>query len=151
MSRYFFILWVKRFSDYNWTWVSIVGYPLYYVSNTGLFPNSQNTWGIIWKWKKVGPAGLNAFLEGLDNQPYSYNDNWITAELSNPVDLSAEAINFCNYYGIYPSTYQTATRALPTSILGTYNLNVTTYVFNTASGGWNAGAVYRHNVFGKRQ
>lgn len=143
-ARYSYTLGQKVL-DYNWTWVSIVGYPLYYVSNTALFPNSQNTWG-IYGMEEVGPAGLNAFLEGLDNQPYLYNDNWITAELSNPVDLSAEAINFCNYYGIYPSTYQTATRALPTSILGTYNLNVTTYVFNTASGGWNAGAVYRHNV-----
>ncbi|MGA3290304.1 MAG: hypothetical protein ABSD42_08715 [Candidatus Bathyarchaeia archaeon] len=135
----------QRVLEYNWTWVSIVGYPLYYVSNTALFPNTQNTWG-IYGMNLVGPAGLNAFLEGLDNQPYSYNDNWITADLSNPVYLSNEAINYCNYYGIYPSVYQSATRALPTSILNTYNLNVTTYVFNTALGGWNAGAVYRHNI-----
>jgi len=131
--------------DYNWTWVSIVGYPLYYVSNTALFSNTQNTWG-IYGMNCVGAAGLNAFLEGINNQSYSYNDNWITSALSAPVYLSTEALNYCNYYGIYPSVYQTATRALPTSILSTYNLNVTTYVFNTASGGWNAGAVYRHNV-----
>ena len=135
----------QRVLEYNWTWVSIVGYPLYYVSNTALFPNTQNTWG-IYGMNCVGPAGLNAFLEGLNNQPYVYNDNWITAQLSNSVYLSTEAMNNCNYYGIYPSEYQTATRALPTSILSTYNLNVTTYVFNTASGGWNGGAVYRHQV-----
>ena len=50
-----------------------------------------------------------------------------------------------NYYGIYPSHYQTSTRALSTSILNTYHLNVTTYVFNTVNG-WNPGAVYRHIV-----
>lgn len=135
----------QKVLQYNWTWVSICGYPLYYVSNTALFPNTQNTWG-IYGMNCVGSGGLNAFLEGLNNQPYLYNGNWITAQLSDPVYLSTEAMNYCNYYGIYPSTYQTATRALPTSILSTYNLNVTTYVFNTASGGWNGGAIYRHQV-----
>jgi hypothetical protein len=145
-ARYSYTLG-QRVLRYNWTWVSIVGYPLYYVSNTALFPNTQNTFG-IYGMNCVGAAGLNAFLEGINNQSYTYNSNWLTADLSNsgPVYLSSEAINYCNYYGIYPSVYQTATRALPASILNTYNLNVTTYVFNTAPGGWNAGAVYRHNV-----
>ena len=71
-ARYSYTLGQKVF-DYNWTWVSIVGYPLYYVSNTALFPNTQNTWG-IYGMEEVGPAGLNSFLEGIDNQPYSYND-----------------------------------------------------------------------------
>ncbi len=137
----------QRVLQYNWTWVSIVGYPFYYVSNTALFPSTQNTWG-VYGMECVGSAGLNAFLQGLDNQTYSYNSTWITADLSNsgPVLLSNEAINYCNYYGIYPSVYQTATRALPASILNTYHLNATTYVFNTTPDGWNAGAVYRHRV-----
>jgi hypothetical protein len=59
--------------------------------------------------------------------------------------LSNEALDYGNYYGIYPSQYQTSTRALPTSILSTYHLNVTTYVFNTVNG-WNPGAIYRHTV-----
>ncbi|MDH5481961.1 MAG: hypothetical protein OEY22_03645 [Candidatus Bathyarchaeota archaeon] len=131
----------QRIRQYNWTWVNIVGYPLYYVSNKGLFPSEHNTWG-IYGMRHVGPAGLNAFLRGLDNQAYAYNSGWITSELG-VVYLSSEALYYCNYYGIYPSSYQTATRALPTSILSTYHLTVTSYVFSQV-GSWLPGAVYRH-------
>jgi len=134
----------KRVLQYNWTWASIVGYPLYYVCNTGLFPNEQNDWG-IYGMRCVGAAGLNAFLRGLDNQTYSYDGTWITAELPGVIYLSNQAKYYCNYYGIYPSPYQTATRALPTSITTTYHLNVTTYIFNQV-GNYNPGAVYRHVV-----
>jgi hypothetical protein len=134
----------KRVLQYNWTWASIVGYPLYYVCNTGLFPNEQNNWG-VYGMKMVDAAGLNAFLRGLDNQTYSYDNNWITAQLPEVVYLSNQARYYCNYYGVYPSPYQTATRALPTSITTTYHLNVTTYIFNQV-GNYNPGAVYRHVV-----
>ena len=137
----------KRVLQYNWTWVSICGYPLYYVSNAALFPNSQNTWG-IYGMNCVSSAGLNAFLQGINGAAYSYNNTWITDDLSGqgPVYLTSQAVDSCNYYGIYPSVYQTATRALPEYIISKNNLNVTTYVFNTASGGWDAGAIYRHMV-----
>lgn len=135
----------RRVSQYNWTWVSIVGYPLYYVSNTGLFPSSHNTWG-IYGMRHVGPAGLNAFLQGIDNQSYSYNSGWITGS-PGVVYLSSEALYYCNYYGIYPSPYQTATRALPSSILSMYHLTVTSYIFDQV-GNWIAGAVYKNNVSG---
>ncbi len=138
-AKYCYILG-QRTRQYNWTWSSIVGYPLYYVSNTGLFPSDQNTWG-IYGMKLVAAAGLNAFLEGLDNQPYVYNGNWITGSIAGSVYLSSEAQYYCNYYGIYPSYYQSSSRALPTSILTTYHLNVPTYIFDP-SGGYVAGAVY---------
>jgi len=131
----------RRVREYNWTWISIVGYPLYYVSNAGLFPNEQNTWG-IYGMRCVGPAGLNAFLRGLDDQAYSYDSNGITGS-PGVVYLSSDALEYCNYYGIYPSPYHTATRALPSSITSTYHLNVTTYVFDRV-GNWTPGAVYRH-------
>lgn len=136
----------QRVLQYNWTWVSIVGWPFYYVSNTGLFSNSQNNWGIygmnmVGRNDGDGAAGLNAFLQGIDNQTYSYGDS--TTGSPGVVDLSTQALDECNYYGIYPSQYQTSTRALPTSILNSYHLNVTTYVFDTVDG-WNPGAVYRH-------
>lgn len=134
-----------RVRQYNWTWVSIVGYPLYYVSNTGLFPNEQNTWG-IYGMRNVDAAGLNAFLQGIDNQTYSYNSNWITGS-PGVVYLSSEASYYCNYYGIYPSPYQTATRALPDSILNTYHLTVTSYVFDKVSN-WIAGAAFKNIVSG---
>jgi hypothetical protein len=117
-----------------------VGYPLYYVSNAGLFPSDQNTWG-IYGMKLVAAAGLNAFLEGFDNQPYVYDGNWITGSIAGSVYLSSEAQYYCNYYGIYPAYYQSSSRALPTSILTTYHLNVPTYIFDPSEG-YVAGAVY---------
>jgi hypothetical protein len=139
-ARYCYTLG-QRVRQYNWTFASIVGYPLYYVCNTGLFPNDQNNWG-IYGMKQVGAAGFNAFLRGLDNQAYSYDSNWITGE-PGVVYLSPETLNYCNYYGVYPSPYHTATRALPTSIIATYHLTVTTYIFSQKSN-WLPGAVYRH-------
>jgi hypothetical protein len=59
----------KITNTYNWTWVSIVGYPLYYVSNTVKFSGNQNTWG-IYGMIKVGDLGLTAFLMGLNGQNY---------------------------------------------------------------------------------
>jgi hypothetical protein len=143
-ARYAYILG-QRALQYNLTWVSIVGYPLYYVSNTALFQNSQNSWG-VYGMNCVGAASLNAFLEGIANQTYAYNGTWITSDLSNsgPDYLSSAAINFCNYYGIYPSTYQTFTRALPNSILQSYHLNIAINVFNPV-GTYDPGSVYTHN------
>ncbi len=130
---------------YNWTWVSIVGYPFYYVSNTGFLSGSQNGWGIYGS-VQIGPPGLMAFLQGLDNQPYSYYTGGGITGSPGVVYLSTQTLGLCNYYGIYPSPYQTSTRALPTSIINAYNLTVSTYVFSTTSdGNWNPGAVYRHH------
>jgi hypothetical protein len=140
-AKYCYILG-ERVREYNWTFASIVGYPLYYVSNTGLFPSSQNTWG-IYGMQLVGAAGMNSFLEGLDNQSYVYNNNWITADLAGSVYLSSEAIYYCNYYGIYPSYYQKASRALPSSITTTYHLSVSNYIFDP-SGNYLPGAVFTH-------
>ena len=143
-TRYCYTLG-ERTRLYNWTWVSIVGYPLYYVSNAQVFANEQNSWG-IYGMKKVYRGGINAFLQGLDNQPYQYDETKITG---NPGDvyLSSEALYYCNYYGIYPAPYQTSTRALDSGITTTYHLTITTYTFDPV-GIWIAGAVYRHNVSG---
>jgi hypothetical protein len=88
---------------------------------------------------------LNAFLQGLNNQTYVYNSTWITGSLSGVKYLTNEALEDCNYYGIYPSPYQTFTRALPSYITGIYHLNVTTHIFNP-DGGYYPGSVYRHTV-----
>lgn len=138
----------QKVREYNWTFASIVGYPLYYVSNTVAFSTQQNTWG-IYGMNAVGAGGLNAFLEGWNNEAYSYNNNWITGDTSDDsrlatVSLTSDSIYYCNYYGIYPSITQTATRALSSSILSRYNLHVATYIFEQV-GTWLAGAVFRHN------
>jgi hypothetical protein len=149
-SRYAHILG-QRTRQYNWTWASIVGYPLYYVSNLDSFPTNQNSWG-IYGMRLVGSAGLNAFLQGLNGEAYSFNGNWITGDPNDDpqlasVQLTSEALYYCNYYGIYPSPYHTATRALPDSILSRYNLAVSTYVFEQ-TGSWIAGAFFKHSVSG---
>lgn len=165
-NQYFYLLGQKT-RQFNWTWASIVGYPMYYVSNTGLFPTDQNDWG-IYGMKSVGSAGFNAFLRGLSqidyNAPWWNGTQWlpawwqdskgnwiydhgsITSELTS-VPLSADAIYYANYYGIYPAAYQTATRALPTWINSTYNLTVTTSLFDPVNN-YRAGAVYRNAISG---
>jgi len=144
-AKYCYILG-QKVRLYNWTWSSIVGWPFYYVSNTGLLSSSQNGWG-IYGMVMVSSYGLRAFLQGLDNQPYSYS----TSSTGNPgvVYLSQEAMYYCNYYGIYPSPYQTSTRALPDSILTAYHLpqSSVTYIFDKV-GSWIPGAVYRHIAAG---
>ncbi len=130
--------------SYNWTWVSIVGWPFYYVTNTGFLSTTQNSWG-IYGMNIVGSDGLSAFLEGLDNQPYLFTGS--STGQPGVVYLSSQAQSLCNYYGLYPSAYQTSTRALPLSIMTQYNLTVTTYLFNNATYAgslYNPGAVYRH-------
>jgi len=140
--------------SYNWTWVSIVGYPFYYVTNTGFLDSTQNGFGIYGMSKTgnsltqdTGQPGINAFLEGLNNQPYSYNTAGVVGS-PGVVYLSSQTQSLCNYYGLYPSVYQTSTRALSTSITSQYNLVVSTYLFNTTFNGgqYDPGAVYRHWV-----
>jgi len=133
----------KRVNQYNWTWVSIVGWPLYYVTNTATFSSSDNTWG-IYGMVHVGRPGLQAFLQGLGDKTYSYGNS----RTGNPgvVYFTSRATYYSNYYGIYPSSYQTSTRALSSSILATYDLDVNKqygYVFQQ-SGEWIAGATYSH-------
>jgi hypothetical protein len=145
-ARYCYTLG-NRTRLYNWTWVSIVGYPLYYVSNKNFFANAQNTYG-IYGMNMTYQGGINAFLQALDGKPFNYSETQITQSMSLLyVSLSQNASNCCNKYGIYPSPNQTATRALSSSITSTYHLNVTTYIFDP-NGEWLAGAVYRNVVSG---
>jgi hypothetical protein len=141
-TRYCYTLGNKT-RYYNWTWASIVGYPLYYVSNTVVFANENNTYG-IYGMRKVYRGGINAFLRGLDGQPFVYNDAPITQSSNNPVYLLPQVVYYCNYYGIYPSPSQTSTRALSTSILNGYNLTLGLDMFSRFDSNYIPGAVYRH-------
>ena len=139
----------QKVNQYNWTYVSIVGYPLYYVTNTIEFEDNDNTWG-IYGMMKVGPSGFNAFLQGLDNEyqnppPANFNDNGITGS-PGVVHFTSHAYDSSNYYGIYPSSYQTSTRALPERILDDYNLTIqpNDYVFEQEDE-WIAGATFTHS------
>ncbi len=134
----------KRVNHYNWTWTSIVGWPFYYVSNTNEFADSQNSWG-IYGMELVSNRGLNAFLQGLDDRS-SYTPGSSSTSSPGVVYLSSEILESSNYYGIYPSPYQTSTRALPASYATEYNLDITTNVFE--SGSSIPAAIYRHRGSG---
>jgi hypothetical protein len=129
--------------NYNWTWASIVGYPLYYVSNTGYFTGAsdQNGWGIFGT-KQIAGSGINAFLQGLDGQAYLNNGTSIISDVG-VVSFTNQTQQFFNYYGIYPSTYQTVTRALSNTILRSFNLTIALNIFNPV-GTYNTGAIYNH-------
>jgi hypothetical protein len=136
----------QRVNLYNWTWSSIVGYPFYYVSNTVSLSAGQNNWG-IYGMQQTGPGGSRAFLEGVNNQVYVSNTNPVSDSASRQVTFTANVANLTNYYGIYPSTYQTSTRALSNSTLAGYNLKVGLNVFNP-EGDYLAGAIYNHFATG---
>jgi hypothetical protein len=130
---------------YNWTWASIVGYPFYYVTNTISLSNQQNGWG-IYGMNRTGTAGMNAFLQGIDNKAFSSDSSDIKYEVG-VVSLSAQVLDSCNYYGIYPYPNQTSTRALKNSTLASYNLYPKLQIFNSVNVGgtiYNPGALYTH-------
>jgi hypothetical protein len=145
-AKYSYILG-QKVNSYNWTWISIVGYPFYYVTNTVTEPfKSTQAWG-IYGTIGVGPSGLNAFLQGLDSPPksYSYIPTNITGKPGD-VWLTDDALYCTNYYGIYPSPHQTSTRALPESILSDYSLSCasSSLVFQETVNHYFAGATYSH-------
>jgi hypothetical protein len=138
----------QRVRLYNWTWASIVGYPFYYVSNKQNFSSYQNRYG-IYGMIQVGQAGINAFLQGLDNRAqYTYDNTKLIPDTGVTATLSQQVSYDCNYYGIYPSPYQTSTRALKDSIRDDYHLTIGLKIFDsiTVSGTtYNPGALYNHN------
>jgi hypothetical protein len=128
--------------EWNWTWVSIVGWPFYYVSNTKSLSAYQNSWG-IYGMVNDSDHGLEAFLQGLDGDQYSFGDS--STNSPGVVNLSPSALYYCNYYGIYPSPSQTSTRAL--NINNTFRLTATSVVFNPVivqGTKWIAAATYKH-------
>jgi hypothetical protein len=142
-ARYSYFLG-QKVNQYNWTWASIVGYPFYYVSNTAAFSNQQNNWG-IYGMQQTGGGGSIAFLRGLDNQAYSSSGTAVTDSHDRQATLSQTALNACNYYGIYPSSSQTSTRALSSSILATYHISIGVNVFNQVEG-YYPGTLYTHGT-----
>ena len=138
-AKYAYILG-QKVNSYNWTWVSIVGYPFYYVTNTVTFASTHNGWG-IYGMRMVSGYGLGCFLRGLDGQPYSYISQ-STGDVG-VVYFSSDAHTYSNYYGIYPSPYQTATRALPSSIQSTYHTTIVSNMFDAVSNYYGA-ATFKH-------
>ena len=133
---------------YNWTWASIVGDPFYYVTNTGYFSGTQS-WG-IYGTKTVGQKGLTAFLRGLNNQTYISPPPDTNYKEIGTVNLTSAILANCTNYGIYPSSSQTSSRALPDSIQQNYNLSPALLLFDPLPSfpTWVAGALYEHKTQG---
>jgi hypothetical protein len=152
---YYCYLLGQKVRLYNWTWVSIVGYPFYYVSNKQNLSSNQNTYGIYGMLRVGRPtdnyggqSGINAFLQGLANRTkYTYDNTKLIPNAGADVTLSKQVLESCNKYGIYPSPIQTSTRALKSSILRDYNLKIGLSIFNnfTEDGTtYVPGALYQH-------
>jgi hypothetical protein len=143
-----------RVNAYNWTWISIVGYPFYYATNIGISPfkATDNTWG-IYGMKLIGQSGLNAFLQGISKKRYNYTSTDIKKEVG-VVSFTTSANYTQNYYGVYPGGSQTATRALDYAILAQYDLNISSTlgkIFNWVNQGgktWIPAATYNHEEGG---
>jgi hypothetical protein len=146
-ARYSYYLG-QRTAFYNWTWSSIVGYPFYYVSNTAAFSSGQNTWG-IYGMQLTGQGGVRAFLQGLDGQTYTSDTSGVTSDVG-VVTLTTAAVDASNYYGIYPSSYQTSSRAMSNTILASYHLSMGFNVFNPNANfpSYYPGALYNHKSSG---
>jgi len=93
--------------------------------------------------RQTAGIGSIAFFRGLDNQTYGTGGSAVTDSADRQATLAQAAIDACNYYGIYPSVYQTSTRALADSIRATYHLTVGMHIFNPV-GGYNPGTIYNH-------
>ena len=96
--------------------------------------------------KQVSVPGINAFLRGIDGQAYQSNPTGIANDVG-VVTFTSQVLDSCNYYGIYPSSYQTSTRALANSILQNYHLTIGLNIFNPV-GTNNPGAIYNHHASG---
>jgi hypothetical protein len=133
-------------NTYNWTWVSIVGYPFYYVTNVNYFTGTQNGYG-IYGMSQVSTAGANAFLQGLESAaPYFGPVSTSIATEVGVVDFTSYVLDRCNYYGIYPAPYQTSSRALSQNILADYDLTANElFVRSPSHPAYIPAATYRHS------
>ena len=114
-----------------------VPWPPIYLNKLGALMVCRGIYGM----NCTASQGLNAFLEGIDWQPYVPNSS--STGSPGVVTRTPAALNNCSYYGIFPSPNQTSTRALPTSIENQFNLTVQTLVFNPVNN-YIPGAVFNH-------
>ncbi|MEM0313136.1 MAG: hypothetical protein QXQ41_01090, partial [Candidatus Bathyarchaeia archaeon] len=118
-----------------------------YVTNTMALMDSRNSYG-IYGMANVGPAGLHAFLQGLNNRTSYISDSTdlVLDEQAVSAILDPQIIGYCHRYGIYPSQVQTATRSIKEVTLSKYNLKIDILVFQKDTT-YNSypGALYRHN------
>ena len=145
----------KRVNSYNWTWVSIVGYPFYYASNKATFSSYDNSWGIH-GMRLIEARGLNYFLQGIDSSFHASpvdNNTWITNSIG-VVSYTDQIRASMDYYGIYTGLTQTSTRALTIKGISCYHMTLPidsqgkeySNIFNSVGTQYYAGAIWAHRV-----
>jgi hypothetical protein len=85
---------------------------------------------------------FSSFLQGLDGRGYSYDNTFMTNSIG-VVAFTTKAREATNYYGIYPESYQTSTRALPIGTLTGYNMFLESNIFEPVNN-YYAGATFSH-------
>jgi len=140
----------QQIDTYNVTWVSVVGWPFYEVTNTNQTGETvfesvgcQPYYGIVGICSKnLQGAGLQNFLEGLTGQ---------TCSPPNPsnkyTSLSPEADYAENYYGVYVNQFQTASRAMPISAMQACGVTAVLPIV-LPQGGYAPAEVYVHYLPG---
>jgi len=136
----------KRVATFDWEWISIVGYPFYYVSNTAYTLDSA--WGII-GLKDIGPKGLEGFLDGIKGDNYD-GSNPDAYGMNPTVEYTDLLKDYMNYYGIYPALSQSATRAFTKTYFESKQLSLITNFFKPwpDDNGYYAGAVWSRIING---
>lgn len=110
----------QQVREYNITWVQVVGWPFYEISNTQYF-NSPTTkyscsggypyYGIVGICG-IGGSGLDSFAEGFTNNNSSCSISVGAPGGTSIVDASTDLLAAENYYGIYVNPYQSSSRPL---------------------------------------
>ncbi len=82
-----------QIKKYCWIWISITGYPFYYVSNHA-YDSSWNTWNVPGLYN-IGPPGVNEFLDSSTGDLYweSYSLISVVSQITHDFWVAAKAFN----------------------------------------------------------
>ncbi len=120
--------------NYNWTWVSIVGYPFYYVSNRNY--ENWKAWGVTGLYR-VATDGLSVFATN------EKGSGWRTRDIG-IVYMTTVALEAMNTYGIQFSPYQSSSRALERQWMVSNGWDVELLLFDDKGTGYLPVAVFRN-------
>ena len=107
----------QKVQNYNITWVQVVGWPFYEVSNTQYSGFSNSNCGEGYPYYGIvgicglGGTGLDSFAEGFTGID-SCNISVVAPSGYAIVDASSNLLATENYYGIYVNPYQSSSRPL---------------------------------------
>jgi len=113
----------NQIKKYCWIWISITGYPFYYVSNHA-YDSSWNTWNVPGLYN-IGSSGVNEFLDSSTGALYwsSYSLISVVSQITHDFWVACKAFNIT---GIDPLVL--GYRPFPEDPPSGYNYALTQYV-----------------------